>query len=281
MTNDNGRDTLADAIMMPTEMIPPPAALEEVVECAASAAGDEDADDHLLTPSPPSPQERRAEAAAVHDSVAPVAPPPPTPKPNVSTSQRAPEWTEPAAEVSDDAEEDDEELSEPEVELIGAAEASQGSGWTIPFLCAGLALVACCVLIPQADENRKIAYEAARLRLDLDQINTQVKVNDEFVRRIQDDPALAERLAQRQMGYVREGSAILALKGDRKGELSPFSLVSVPAAGTLPEYQPVGGKLAFLCRHARTRLYLMGCGLILVAAGLVLGFAPGGRRRFG
>ncbi len=277
MTNDNGRDTLADAIMMPTEMIPPLVAPEDEAGPSVDAGGDV-----LLTPDPPSMRERRIEAAAaapVEESPLPEIAEPVKPKPVLRPSQVAPEWKEPdVSALLDEADNEPVPPMEPELEAVCAIEASKGSGWTIPFLCAGLALVACCVLIPQADENRKIAYEAARLRLDLDQINTQVKVNDEFVLRIQDDPALAERLAQRQMGYVREGTAVLALKGDKKGEMSPFSLVTVPPAGVLPEYQPVGGKLAFLCRHPRTKLYLMGGGLILVAAGLVLGFAPRGRR---
>ena len=41
-------------------------------------------------------------------------------------------------------------------------------------------------------------------------------------------------------------------------------------------YEPIGGRIATLCYIARTRLYLTGGGLFLVAAGLVLG--AGGRR---
>ena len=70
-------------------------------------------------------------------------------------------------------------------------------GWTIPFICAGMALIACCVLVPAADDNRRIAYESQKLKADLEQIKQQIETNDEFLHRIAEDPSLSERLAQR------------------------------------------------------------------------------------
>src|SRR5205814_4490869 len=90
---------------------------------------------------------------------------------------------------------------------------SGGGGWTIPFLCAGIALIACCVLIPATDENRRLAYERERLKADLDQLQKQVEVNHDFLKRVGEDSSLAERLAQRQMKMVREGTSMLELKG--------------------------------------------------------------------
>src|SRR5213596_2461201 len=57
---------------------------------------------------------------------------------------------------------------------------SGGGAWTIPMICIGIALIACCVLIPAAEENRRLVYERERLKADLDQINKQTEVNDEF-----------------------------------------------------------------------------------------------------
>src|SRR3954447_7987544 len=74
-----------------------------------------------------------------------------------------------------------------------------GGLWTIPLLCMGLAIIAACVIVPATDENRRLAYERERLKADLEQISRQIDVNDEFLKRIGDDPTLAERLAQRQM----------------------------------------------------------------------------------
>src|SRR5947207_3635837 len=92
-----------------------------------------------------------------------------------------------------------------------------GGGWTIPMICIGVALIACCMLIPAAEENRRLAYERQRLRADLDQITKQIEINDEFLKRVADDPSLSERLAQRQMKMVREGSSVLSLRGESTG----------------------------------------------------------------
>ena len=160
----------------------------------------------------------------------------------------------------------------------------RGGGWTITLLCVGIALVACCVLIPQADMNRRMAYEREKLKQDLESIRKQVATNDEFLRRVSDDPNLAERLAQRQMKIIRQGTKVLELKrhpgtdgGSAAGlaadEMSPFQLVHVAPPPPMPTYQPVGGVLAGVCYNPHTRLYLMGLALFLMAAGLVLGFA--------
>jgi hypothetical protein len=145
------------------------------------------------------------------------------------------------------------------------------AAWTIPLVCIGIAIIACCMLIPGADENRRLAYDKLKLEADLTQLQAQVETNGEFLKRVGDDPTLAERLAQRQMKMVREGSSVLELKEPAPGSnLSPFLLTAVPPPPTLPEYRPSGGRLAAMCRQPRTRLYLMGAALLAIAAGLVL-----------
>src|SRR5580698_6962616 len=67
------------------------------------------------------------------------------------------------------------------VDSSEAAPRGSGGGWTIAVLCIGLSLIAACVIIPQADANRRLAYERQRLRRDLDQIQKQVAVNSEFL----------------------------------------------------------------------------------------------------
>jgi hypothetical protein len=42
----------------------------------------------------------------------------------------------------------------------------------------------------------------------------------------------------------------------------------------MPPYEPVGGALATLVRQPRAQLYLCGLALLLIAAGLVLGYVP-------
>ncbi len=148
----------------------------------------------------------------------------------------------------------------------------RGGGWTLPLVCAGVALIACCLIIPQTDSNRRLSYEKRLLEMDLASIQKQVAVNDEFLQRVGDDPTLAERLAQRQMKVVRAGSRIIKMDNDPTGgQMSPFQLVNIPPPSPLPAYKPVGGFLADLCYQPRSRLYLTGMALFLIAAGLVLG----------
>lgn len=152
---------------------------------------------------------------------------------------------------------------------------SRGGWWTIPVLCAGICLVACCVLIPQADANRRLAYEAEKLKRDLEHIQKQTEVNEQFLKGLASDPNLAERLAQRQMKVVREGTNVLKLKNQATRDwMSPYVLVTVPPPAPMPEYQPLGGFFADLCRQPKSQLYMTGIGLLMIAAGLVCGAAP-------
>ena len=150
----------------------------------------------------------------------------------------------------------------------------RAGGWTIVLVALGLGLIACCFLIPQADENRRLAHQREQLRIDLEHLQKQVRVNDEFLRRLGSDPALAERLAQRQMHLVRKGSGVLEVDGESDEVRSPFLLTTVPPPAPLPEYAPQGGQLARWCRDTHTRLYTIGSGLMLLALGLVLGYGP-------
>jgi hypothetical protein len=175
--------------------------------------------------------------------------------------------------------------SEDEALAFGAVEAddpgqlsrppSTGGGWTVPILCAGVALIACCALIPQADANRRMTYDRQELQRDLETVEKQIAVNDEFLKQVGQDPTLAERLAQRQMKVVPQGTQILELRHAPSGSsMSPFQLVNVPPPPPLPPYKPIGGLLARICYDAHTRLYLIGIALGMVATGLVLGSAP-------
>ncbi len=152
---------------------------------------------------------------------------------------------------------------------------ARGGAWTLPLLCAGLALIAACLLIPQANENRRLSYERQRLQLDLKHLQDQVAVNDEFLKRVVDDPALAERLAQRQMKVVREGTAVLEIKNsDKANEMSPFLLVAVAPPPALVPYKPLGGVFSAWCREPKSRIYVLATGLMLCAAGLIMGSRP-------
>jgi hypothetical protein len=59
--------------------------------------------------------------------------------------------------------------------------------------------------------------------------------------------------------------------------MSPFHLVAVQPPDPLPPYRAKGGLVGAACNNPRSRLLLTGAGLLLMAAGLVLGAVP--RRR--
>jgi hypothetical protein len=149
--------------------------------------------------------------------------------------------------------------------------AKSGGAWTIPILCIGLALLACAVIIPQVEENRRLVWEREKLQRDLAQLDKQAEINQEFLDKLGRDPALAERLAQRQMKMIRSGTNVLEIKGEeQKEEMSPFQLVTVPPPGALEAYKPVGG-LAAIFLERRVATYVMGAAFLMIAAGLVLG----------
>jgi hypothetical protein len=151
---------------------------------------------------------------------------------------------------------------------------SSGGAFTIPLICLGVGVIAMCLLIPAADEVRKLAYERDRLKADLEQLQKQVATNDAFLHRVANDPVLAERLARRQLKMVPEGTAVLDLKSAQTTtpaqDMSPFLLVTVPPPAPMPPYRPVGGVLAAACRHPKTQLYFIGASLMAIASGLVL-----------
>jgi len=191
---------------------------------------------------------------------------------NPPSSQFRPTFEEiPDAVHADERREDDldQVCEDPELEHEPVPMLT-GASWTIPMLCAGIGLIACCIIIPQADSNRRLAYEKQMLQADLESVERQVTVNAEFLNRVVDDPALSERLAQRQLKRVRKGQRVLQLK-EEQPEMSPFQITNVAPPPAPPPYTPVGGIVAGLCYDARTRLYLMGVALTMIAGGLVLG----------
>ena len=121
-------------------------------------------------------------------------------------------------------------LPQPEPALEPEPTAAAAAAASSPSPCSASASPSspASPLLPLADENHQLSWEREKLRADLTQLKEQGRVNTEFLQRVADDPTLAERLAQRQMKYIREGSSILKLRGGGKEEMSPFHLVSVP-----------------------------------------------------
>ena len=72
-------------------------------------------------------------------------------------------------------------------------------------------------------------------------ITQQIQVNQEFLKKVSDDPTLAQRLAERQMKVIPEGEHVVDLMHEPEG-MSPFQLVNVAPPAPLPPYRPVGGR---------------------------------------
>ena len=162
---------------------------------------------------------------------------------------------------------------EEEDEAYSPSVATESGAWTISVLCMGLGLIAACLIIPQADANRRLVYEREQLRLELAQVQKQTAVNQEFLAKMESDPQLTERLAQREMRAVEQGEAIINVQNTSApaGNMSPFTLVNVPPPAALTPYEPVGGVFAQLCRNPQSHIYILGMGMFFVAGGLVLG----------
>jgi len=192
--------------------------------------------------------------------------------------------------MDSEAEEDGPDLSDDTFDLETGEEeeypfphTADGGGWTVAALCMGLGIIAACLIIPQTDANRRLVYEREKLRLDLRQIQSQISVDKEFLAKAESDPQLTERLAQREMRTVPKGQTVLDMHSGANPaatatvsaeRMSPFMIVNVPPPAALPPYRPVGGNFAALCRDPGSHSYLLGGGMFLVAAGLVLG-GPG------
>ena len=61
-------------------------------------------------------------------------------------------------------------------------------GWVISLVCIGVAIIAACLLLPLAEENHQLAWQREKLKTDLTQIQQQVKVNEEFLGKIEKRP---------------------------------------------------------------------------------------------
>lgn len=173
------------------------------------------------------------------------------------------------------------EAQDPNIDAAGEDEASSGVAWALPLLALGLGLVACCLLLPAADENRQLANERALLAAEAEALERQVSLNEEFIDRLHSDPQLARRLVYRQ--HRPDPGTDVVLLGDGRDDprerfaLSPFALLAADPVIAPPPAQPGGGALASLCRHPRTKLAVLGVGLMCC----LLGLLTGGSKRSG
>jgi hypothetical protein len=146
--------------------------------------------------------------------------------------------------------------------------------YSLPLLCIGLGIIAVCVIVPQAEANKKLAADREQLQRDLAYVDQQVAVNQEFIDRFGSDPDLTERLAQRQMKQIRTGTTILNFTPAKAARVrSMADMLRVARPDPVPAYVPPSGLLGTICADDRRQLYVVGMGLFLVAVTLVIGGA--------
>ncbi len=147
-----------------------------------------------------------------------------------------------------------------------------GAWWTLPLMCVGIAMTACAVLVPATDENRQAMHELAKIERDVDYFERQSDVNKQFLEHVSTDPTLAERLALRQLRLTRVASKIVPMpKTDDAFGMSPYALVSIDPPVPMPAYRPLGGFISTYFLDSKGQIYLAGLGILLTAAGVILG----------
>ncbi|MGN6507111.1 MAG: hypothetical protein ACTHM6_16270 [Tepidisphaeraceae bacterium] len=147
-----------------------------------------------------------------------------------------------------------------------------GAWWTLPLMFAGIAIVACAVLVPATDENRRAMYELAKIDRDVAYFQKQSDVNKDFLQRVSNDPTLAERLALRQLHMTLADTHLVKIPTKAEPfNRSPFALVSVEPPPALEPYRPVAGVLGEWFLDVRRQIYLAGIGLLMAAAGVIFG----------
>jgi hypothetical protein len=147
-----------------------------------------------------------------------------------------------------------------------------GAWWTLPVLFAGLAVLACALLVPAADGNRRTAHELAEIRRQVTHFREQSAVNRDFLARAGSDPVLAERLAMRQLRMTRPDARVVQMpKAGETYAMSPFAMMSVDAPPPVPAYRPVAGLLTRAFLNPQRQVFVAGFGIMLVAAGVILG----------
>jgi hypothetical protein len=147
-----------------------------------------------------------------------------------------------------------------------------GAWWTIPLTFVGIAIVACSILIPASDENRRANYELAKIEQDVDYFERQSAVNKDFIERVNTDATLAERLALRQLHQTRQGVKIAPMSGkpDAFGA-SPFAMTRLEPPQPLPAYQPVDDVLTDWFLGEERSQQMAAIGLVVAGAGVMLG----------
>jgi hypothetical protein len=144
--------------------------------------------------------------------------------------------------------------------------------WTMLMILVGFVTVAVCVYLPLREENRRLEYELGDLGLQARYVKDQVDANAAFLDRVHVDPTLVNRLVMRMTNKPMPGTAFLDSPNQTAFNSSPYQIARVeppaPQAAYRTDLPVVFGSLIL---DFRNRLILLGAGIFLMAAAVILG----------
>lgn len=156
--------------------------------------------------------------------------------------------------------------------IVRGATSKLALPWALGMILVGMVTLAACVLIPIREENRQLAHQSGSLRAEADFVQQQAEANAEFVARIHNDPALAERMSMRMTRRPSAGKKFLDAEQATAFSSSPYALTRLAAPPARPEYRSdLPPAVVGLFNDTSSRAVLIGASVFLIAAAVVLG----------
>jgi hypothetical protein len=151
-------------------------------------------------------------------------------------------------------------------------------GWL--FLLAGLAIVACSVLIPAIDELGDVRFQRDRaMKLEAHRV-VRLENHERYLAALErEEPALVTSLAATQLNQIPAGRGLVlepaTIFSDPAGSIAASPLAGLePPALVLPEREKTDSYLQRLTTSNTTRPWVMAGGILCVLIGLL----PASRR---
>lgn len=146
-------------------------------------------------------------------------------------------------------------------------------GW--PYLLAGLGLVFGAVVLPEQAKLHQGEQQLAQMQHLSERADAVAGAYDDFAKRVKrGDPALLRRLAVSQLNLLPEGEVPLVRAESATVPITEWVEGSVPQSDFVVE--PFRDSLLARWALGRTRLWVMGGGVLCIFVGLVM-TAPRGR----
>lgn len=145
--------------------------------------------------------------------------------------------------------------------------------WWIVLIAVGLTTIAAGILLPLREANRGLAHELAEVERERGYVDAQIEANRAFLRQIQEDPALLERVRMRMTNRPVAGTKFLdGADADRKFGSSPYAMTQVAAPPAVePYHTDLPAPAARLFIDGKPRLVMLASGAAMLAAALLLG----------